>query len=134
MVVGEVEHIKAYLHHLVTELRRRVEAGIGARSLLGVDYSLLIDYAYIGACDGGGDIFIGICKIIAACCRAGVRLIVYYAVDEIVAHGENVHTDRLAGVGSRALGGVFRLAACGHRLLTGAKHEQRRNKSCYSEN
>ena len=134
VVVGEVEHIKAYFHHLVTELRRRVEAGIGARSLLGVDYRLLIDYAYISRRNGRSDIFIGIGEVVAACRRAGVRLIVYYAVNKIIAHGEDIHADWLAGVGSRALGGVFRLSADGHRLLAGAEHEQHRNKSCYSEN
>ena len=134
VVVRDIKHIEAYLHHLVAELRRGIEAGICARCFLGVDYRLLIDYAYISRRNGGSDIFIGICEVVAAGRRAGVRLIVYYAVNKIVAHGEDIHADWLAGVGSRALGGVFRLTAGGHRLLAGAEHEQHRNKSCYSEN
>ena len=134
VVVRNIKNIEAYLHHLVAELRRRIEAGICTRCFLGVDYRLLIDYAYIGACDGGSDIFIGICKIIAACRRAGVRLIVYDPVNKIIAHGEDIHADGLAGVGSRALGGVFRLSTGGHRLLAGAEHEQSRQKSYNSEN
>ena len=81
VVVRDIKNIEAYLHHLVAELGRGIEAGICARSLLGIDYSLLIDYAYIGACDGGSDIFIGIGEVVSAGRRAGVRLIVYYAVD-----------------------------------------------------
>ena len=57
-------------------------------------------------CDGGSDIFIGICKIIAACRRAGVRLIVYDPVNKIIAHGEDIHADGLA-VSAVVLSEVF---------------------------
>ena len=134
VVVRDIKNIEAYLHHLVAELGRGIEAGICARCFLGVDYRLLIDYAYISRRNGGSDIFIGIGEVVAAGRRAGVRLIVYDPVNKIIAHGEDIHADGLAGVGSRALGGVFRLSAGGHRLLTGAEHEQSRQKSYNSEN
>ena len=134
VVVRDIKNIEAYLHHLVAELRRGIEAGICTRCFLGVDYRLLIDYAYISRRNGRSDIFIGIGEVVAAGRRAGVRLIVYDPVNKIIAHGEDIHADGLAGVGSRALGGVFRLSAGGHRLLAGAEYEQSRQKSYNSGN
>ena len=66
VVVRDIKNIEAYLHHLVAELGRGIEAGICAWCFLGVDYRLLIDYAYISRRNGGSDIFIGIGEVVAA--------------------------------------------------------------------